>query len=84
MSYISIDAILSRLRNGVSPLSEGETKSILNYLVDQVNELSGQIKSLRGPEPSGSIEEEDTGSGVRRGRKPKQDSGKISQTSRDA
>ena len=80
MSYLKIDAILQRLRNGVTMLSPGEQRTVLNYLVDQVDELKGQLESLRGPKSSSSPEKEDTGNRVRRGRKPKQDSGETSST----
>ena len=83
MSYLKIDAILQRLRNGISMLSQGEQRTILNYLVDQVDELKQQVESLRGPESSSSPKKEDTGNRVRRGRKPKQDSGETSSTAGD-
>ena len=84
MSYLKMDAILQRLRSGVSMLSPGEQRTILNYLVGEVDELKQQIKSLRRSEPSGSTEEKDSGNRVRRGRKPKQDSGEAGSTTRDA
>ena len=83
MSYLKMDAILQRLRNGISMLSQGEQRTILNYLVDQVDELKQQVESLRGPESSSSPKKEDTGNRVRRGRKPKQDSGETSSTAGD-
>ena len=84
MSYLKLDAILQRLRNGVTMLSPGEQRTILNHLVDQVDELKGQIESLRRPESTDSSEKEDAGNRVRRGRKPKQNQGEISSTTGDA
>ena len=84
MSFLNLENILKRLRSGISPLSTGEQRAVLNYLVDRINELEQQIESLRRSESSPSSKDQDTGNRVRRGRKPKQDSGKISSTPRDA
>lgn len=84
MSYLNLQSILSRLRSGVAVMSDGEIKTILNYLVEQVNELNGQVESLRRSESTGRTQEEDSNSGVRRGRKSKQDSGETGKTTGDA
>tara|TARA_B100001093_G_scaffold152768_1_gene145461 strand:- start:15057 stop:15311 length:255 start_codon:yes stop_codon:yes gene_type:complete len=84
MSYLGMEAILHRLRNGVTMLSPGEQRTILNHLVEEVDELKRQVKSLRGPESSGGSEEKNPGDRVRRGRKPKQDSNEAGSTTGNA
>ena len=84
MAYLNLDSILRRLQAGAVPLSDGEVKTLLKHLVDQVNELSGQIESLRRSEPTRSSQSEDSSGGVRRGRKPKHNQGEAGQTPRDA
>lgn len=84
MSYLNLQSILNRLRSGVAVMSDGEIKTILNYLVEQVNELSGQVESLRRSESTRGSQEENSYGGVRRGRKPKQNSGETGETSGDA
>ncbi len=84
MSFLQLESIIKRLRSGVVQLSDGEVKTILNHLMDQVDELKRQVESLRRPESSGGIEAKNTDGRVRRGRKPKQDSGETGETPRDA
>ena len=84
MAYLNLDSILRRLQAGAVPLSDGEVKTLLKYLVDQVNELSGQIESLRRSESTGGSQSEDSSGGVRRGRKPKQDSRETGEASGNA
>ena len=62
-------------------LSPGEQRAIMNYLVDQVDELKRQVESLRGSELTQRSEESDTNGRVRRGRKPNKDEGEISPSS---
>lgn len=81
MTFLQMDAILKRLRAGVVMLSPGEQRAIMNYLVDQVDELKRQVESLRGSELTQRSEESDTNGRVRRGRKPNKDEGEISPSS---
>tara|TARA_R100000951_G_scaffold116772_2_gene130646 strand:- start:2547 stop:2867 length:321 start_codon:yes stop_codon:yes gene_type:complete len=83
MSYLKIPSIIKRLQAGVVTLSDGEMKALINYLLERQDELIRQVESLRRSESTGSTEEEDTGDGVRRGRKPKQNKGNPSSTTGD-
>ena len=84
MSYLEMESVKQRLRNGISPLSTGEIKTLLNHLMEEVDELKGQLEGLRRSQSTGTPEKKDPSSGVRRGRKPKHNSGETSQTSGDA
>lgn len=84
MSYLNLESILRRLRSGVSNLTPGEIRSLINYLVETTDELNKQVESLRRSVSPGSLEKEDSGDRVRRGRKPKQDTREVSETSGNA
>lgn len=84
MSYLNLASIIKRLRAGVVTLSEGEIKTLLNYLLERQDELTREIESLRGSSSTRNVEEQSPESGVRRGRKPKQDKGVPSSSAGDA
>jgi len=81
MSFLSKDAIMFRLTSGNVELTDGEVKSILNMLVEKTNEIERSIESLRRSESTEGSSGKDSSSGVRRGRKPKQNSGETSKDS---
>lgn len=77
MSYLSKEAILLRLRSGVTSITDGEVKAVLNLLLEKVDELTKQVESIRRSGSAGESTEKSTGDRVHRGRKPKQDEGKA-------
>lgn len=77
MSYLSKEAILLRLRSGVTSITDGEVKAVLNHLLEKVDELTKQVEDLCRSCPAGESPEKDTSDGVCGGRKSKQDEGKA-------
>lgn len=84
MSYMTKESIIRRLRSGAVIISDGEVKTMLNHLLDTVDELSEQIESIRRSCPAGNSSEEDTSAGVCGGRESKQDKGKASSSTGNA
>ncbi len=80
----NFDSVKSRLSRGMTALSDSDTRLLLMKMLNDIEELQNELKTLRASGCCDVCPGEDPKPGAKRGRKPRRADGEGAEASGDA